>query len=76
MLSSSGWGFLSMNRTSPMFENPIFLADLILSGLNTLAAEGRLNAPEVYSYVFDKTHELDAKLIAEAVREFNQKGEK
>lgn len=55
-----------------MFESPDLLEDIIKEGLSTLANEGRLSAPGVYSYIFDGQHKDDARLIAIAVREFNK----
>jgi len=67
---------MKASEITTVFEISDLLADIIVAGLSKLANDGRLSAPEVYSYIFDNKHELDAKLIAEAVREFNQKGEK
>lgn len=64
---------MSKESITLIFESPDLLEDIIKEGLSTLANEGRLSAPGVYSYIFDEQHKDDARLISLAVREFNKK---
>lgn len=54
------------------FENSDFLEAIIENGMHKMFQDGISTANGI-AYVFDKAHVKDAKLIAEAVRRYNEK---
>lgn len=55
------------------FENEDFLAGVIHRGIGAGIEAGSDNQAGLITYLYDERHQIDAKNIAQAVREFNDK---